>query len=407
MFIRIALIGLISVVIGNAARAADWFKLGETDFVARQSVLVENPGNVDDPAVSVHLKLLDLGEAMPAATKDTVAVADEMHAIVPFQVSGDQLIFVTPVKAHETKKFYVYAAKDPVQVPKFPAMTGTDSREAWRSFENEFTAFRVEVGDKAKTTGLAIDIFGKTAEGRGAQLKNIYASDYHKRQPWGIDVMKVGHGPGLGGVYLRTPDGTIGRTKAETTDFKVLYEGPVETSVQVSGPVEIGEKKFQVYRVIDMRAGERTLIDMVVVDGDPKDLKDLKIGIGLRNLPNEQVTSNADAGYATVVGDGNQEGTEKLGLGVAFDAQEYVAPPTAMADPKDGGVVYFLTPHSDNGDAKGDEKSVHVHDRLAAYWDGDGWIHSSQEFETLMAQAAQLLKSSPKVTLTKEAEKHP
>lgn len=381
-------------------RAADWFRLGDSQFTARVPVTIENPAEVDNPAVLVTADLSELGELMPAASARTLAVADDAHQLVPFQISRtgkEQLQFVVAVGAKSSKTVYIYAAKEPLQVPRFAPMTGTDIREAYRSFENEFQAYRIEVGDKANTTGLAIDLFGKTKEGHGAQLKNIYTSQYHQRQPWGIDIMKVGTGPGLGGAYIFLGD-KMGRTDRKTTAFKVLYEGPVATCVEASSPAEVDGKKFTITRTIKLLAGDRTLCDKVEVKAAHADeLHDLKIGIGLRDLPHQAWTEKTDAGYALVAGDGNQAGTDKLGLGVAFDPKMFVKM-QELEDPANGGHIYVFTPEIENDVAR-------ITDHLMAYWDGDGWISSPEQFDALLQQYAALSKNAAKVEIGKIAEK--
>lgn len=388
---------MLGVLLGVSAtaHADDWFHIGDTRFTARLPITIENPGDVDDPAVTVAIKMADLGEKMPAATKDTIAVADAKHELIASQQGNEWMAFVVPVKARETRTVYVYASKQPVQLPKFEWKTGVDEREAWRSFENEFQAYRVEVGEKAKTTGLAIDLFGKSADGRGAILKQIYDSDYHKRQPWGIDIMKVSHGPGLGGAYIYLGD-KMGRTDARTTTFKVLYSGPVKTCVIAEGPVEIDGKKLKVTRSIDLTANDRTLFDTISVEGDAEVLKDIKIGIGLRDLPDGKFVEKPEAGYAYVGGKGNLEGTDNLGLGVVFEPKDFVRM-QPIDHPTDGGHVYILTPHSE-------EKSTHVHTRLMAYWNGDGWVNNVQQFEELLQTYAALWKNPSKVTVGSEAQ---
>src|SRR5688500_12329041 len=123
--------------LGASGQTTGWFKLGNSEFSARLAVTIENPSVSDNPAVLVTMPLVELGEAMPEASANTIAVADDTHHIVPCQISKmerDHLIFVVPVPATSTRTVYVYAAKAPVALPKFPPMTGTDSREAWRSF---------------------------------------------------------------------------------------------------------------------------------------------------------------------------------------------------------------------------------------------------------------------------------
>src|SRR5207237_6914464 len=124
--------------------------------------------------------------------------ADE--EFVPFQVSDNTLIFSLPLKAHEKKQLHVYTSSQQLNMPGFPMGTGYDSRHAYRSFENRFAAFRMESGPGANTTGLAIDLFGKTREGKGVRLAELYQKghdSYHTLPYWGGDISKVADGPGL------------------------------------------------------------------------------------------------------------------------------------------------------------------------------------------------------------------
>ena len=383
---------------GNCVHAADWFKHKDGEFDARVAVTIENPAQADHPGVAVSVTFVELRETLPMAARRNVAVADEQGEPVPSQSSAEWLTFVVPVKAKEKKTVYVYGSKERIPLPKFETKTGTDMREAWRSFENEFMGYRVEVGEKAKTTGLAIDLFGKTKDGRGAILDRIYASDYHALQPWGIDVMKVSHGPGLGGIYLFVGE-KMGRTDAATTHFRVQYEGAVQTCVVAEGPVDIDGQKLKVTRVINVTAGDRTLDDTIIVEGPAEALEDLKIGVGLRDLPDQKWIEKTSEGYALVAGKGNQEGTQELGLGVVFDPKDYLRT-HVLEHEADGGRYYLLTPHSDEGE----EGSVHVHTRLMAYWDGDGWVNNVQQFESLVKHWAELHRNPPKITFASQAE---
>jgi hypothetical protein len=47
-----------------------------------------------------------------------------------------------------------------------------------------------------------------------------------------------------------------------------------------------------------------------------------------------------------------------------------------------------------------------LYDRLLAYWDGDGWINTPDQFDTALRQYGQLMKTPSNVEIGKEAEKH-
>src|SRR5439155_13291938 len=126
---------------------------------------------------------------------------------VPFQVNHGVLTFAIPLKENERKHLYIYTSPQRVILPGFPPKTAVDNRHAYRSFENNLMAFRVETGPGANTTGMAIDLFGKSARGKGLRLVELYEQgDYHHPQYWGVDILKVGTGPGLGGAYIVISD---------------------------------------------------------------------------------------------------------------------------------------------------------------------------------------------------------
>lgn len=386
---------LIPIVLLLASIAhADWLKLDGADFIERLPITVSNEGSIDNPAAVVEIALDELSAKLKSAGPQNIAVGDESNTVVPWQVSDGTLIFVIPVKANSKSTVYVYASGKAFAAPTFEPKTGTDIREAWRSFENEFAAFRVEVGDKAKTTGLTLDTFGKSTGGRGAILKQIYASDYHKRQPWGIDTLKVGKGPGLGGVYVFLGD-KVGRTDALTTTFDVEYEGPVATKVVAKGPIEIDGKKLVATRVMQLVAGDRSVRDTVFITADADTLKQVQIGLGLRDLPEQKFVEQPKDGYAFVAGKGNQEGTERLGLGLTFNADAYDRTLDTTGDKENDGHIYVLKPH-------GEGDSVHVHARLFSFWDGDGWINNADDFEKALKQDADI--TWPNIEIAERAE---
>ena len=123
------------------------------------------------------------------------------------------LIFAVPLKPKEKKTLYVYAAQDALSMPGFPPKTAWDSRHAYRSFENNLIAYRMETGPGANTMGFGIDAFGKTKAGKGLRLQEAYEhghDSYHKLAFWGVDILKVGYGPAIGGIYVISGDASGG-----------------------------------------------------------------------------------------------------------------------------------------------------------------------------------------------------
>jgi hypothetical protein len=393
-----------------AARAAEWFRLPGAEFNQRQAVTVENTTDVPTDAALVHIPLADLQKTLPDAKANQLAVvepgtkpsardrADENF--VPFQVNHGVLRFAIPLKAHEKKQLYIYTAPQRVIMPGFPPKTAYDNRHAYRSFENNLMAFRVETGPGANTTGMGIDLFGKTKQGKGLRLQEAYEhghDSYHKLAFWGMDVLKVGSSPALGGVYVVVGD-QMGRPDFATEWVDLVHQGPVETCVRITGPVEAGGRKFTVTRTLTLWGEERGIDDVVEIKGS--NLDGVQLGVGLRNLPNEQWVEKTSDGYALVNGDNNQPGGyTSQGLGVAFPASQYVKT-FDLPDKENGGHVYILNPKKGN-----DALTSHHH--LAAIWNGDGQINNVPDFEKYLQTCTKLLDQPAKVDLSAPAEKQP
>src|SRR5206468_7129343 len=184
---------------------------------------------------------------------------------VPFQISNDTLIFAVPLKAGEKKQLFIYTAPEHLNLPGFPPKTAWDNRFAYRSFENNLIAYRMETGPGANTMGLGIDSFGKTEKGKGLRLTEAYEhghDSYHKLAYWGVDILKVGYGPAIGGTYVFDGDNS-GRPQFATSEVDCIYTGPVETLVKCVAPIEVNGKKLALTRMLTLVGDDRTIRDAV------------------------------------------------------------------------------------------------------------------------------------------------
>ncbi|HZZ42869.1 MAG TPA: DUF4861 family protein [Tepidisphaeraceae bacterium] len=409
---QILLAVLTTASLATLAPAADWLDLKDFGPVTqRVSVTVENPADVADPAALVHIRMADLRKVDPDANFNQVCVVDpdakraKREAadgnFIPFQINAKTLIFTLPLKPHEKKEVFVYTAPAPLNTPGFPSLTAYDSRHAYRSFENKYAAFRMETGPGANTTGMAIDLFGKTKAGDGLRLVELYGTghdSYHKLNYWGVDILKVGSGPGDGGVYVIAGDQQARPTFASTT-VTCLYQGPVETKLRVSAPVEIAGKKVTVVRFLTLVGEDRAIHDQVTIQGD--DLTGLQLGIGVRDLPNCVWVEHPDKGYAFQTGDANQANYKAVGMGITFAPSEYVKTLT-LPEPDNGGHIYVLN-------------SLNSHHRIYDIWDMDGQLPKNIEkaeelrapFESWLSTGAALDQSPLVITLGDKAESKP
>lgn len=362
----------------TTARAADWPKIDGITFANRVGVTVENPSDVQDDAALVHVPIAEIAKVLPGAAPGHVALMDPASPLpprrdqaqkffVPFQEGEGNLIFSVALKPHEKRQLYIYASPDKPNMPGFAMGTGYDSRQAYRSFENRYAAFRMETGPGSNTTGMAIDLFGKTKEGVGLRLAELYQQGhdaYHNLQAWGVDTLKVGWGPGLGGIYLYAGD-DMGRAKFQTTTVECVYSGPVETKLKVTAPVDVGARRFTATRILTLVADDRSIASDLTVEG--ADLSNVQVGLALRDLPNCKWAETPDKGIAYMTGDANQPHYKAVGLGCTFPPDEYVKTLTAVPEPKEGGHIYVLKPKTVDG-------KLTTHHRLATVWDMDGQL---------------------------------
>lgn len=359
------------------AEAPQWPKIEGLQFNSRLAITVENPTDFANDAAVVHLSLSDLAKRLPDAKPGQIAVIDPSlpkprrdaadEFFIPFQTTENELTFSLPLNAREKRQLLLYTT--PVAgapFPGFPAGTHFDSRKAYRSFENKYAAFRIETGPGANTTGMTIDCFGKTAAGKGLRLTEMYQKGhdaYHNLDYWGVDILKVGNGPGLGGLYLYAAE-AVGRPTYQTISTECLYSGPVETAIRFSGPITVAGKRYTVSRVLTLVADDRSIRDTVTVEGD--DLAKVQIGIGVRDLPNCKWNEDPARGIGFQTGDANQPHYKAVGLGCLFSPDEYVRT-IDLPDKKDPGHVYVLKGKMEDG------KLVSRH-RLASIWDMDGQL---------------------------------
>jgi hypothetical protein len=412
---------LVSLLVVTPGYSAEWYTLGDVRFPERRAITITNSADVPVKGLGVRVALNAL-DVSPEA-RGTAVIVDPSGkpsregevggALVPHQVVNAMITFSVSLKAKETKTYFLYTTAQEVKGVRFEPQTSVDIRpnHAYRSFENNKMAFRVEVGEGANTTGMSIDLFGKTKAGQamGAILASkIYKSEYHAMQDWGIDILKIGSSPGLAGVYVIDGD-KMGRNSFSTTAFEIVEaeNGPVMSRVRMKGPVEVNGKKVEVVRTLTLTADDRGIDDVVEIKGDAKALVGLQLGLGIRNLPNDTWNEDPKVGFAYVDGDGNQKGTDHLGMGMAYLPNQYVrtepiktvatATSPSVEDKTNGGHIVVLTPEKKDG-------ALVSRHHLGAYWNGDGEISKKEDFEKVLRDWAVVLGDPPKVEVGK-AEK--
>ena len=417
---------------GASSRAADkWFELKDFGpLTQRVAVTVENPADVPVEAALVHIPMGELRKTLSDASPNKVCVVDPANPrynattqpkrdraneyFVPHQVSQRTLIFAIPLAAKEKKTLHVYTAPQPLNMPGFPPKTAWDNRYAYRSFENNLVAYRMESGPGANTMGFGIDAFGKTKAGKGLRLQEAYEhghDSYHKLAFWGVDILKVGYGPAIGGIYVVANgaaggEADMGRPQIASSLVECVYSGPVETLIKCTAPVEVAGRKVNVTRMYTLVGDDRTVRSEDKVEGD--NLDGLTIGVGIRDLPNGKWVEKEQPGYAISSGDTNQpeSGYDSVAISAVFPAGGF-SKVVELSDPKkakpgfgDGGHVYVLkTEKKDN--------AIVARNRLTIIWNGDGEISTPAELEEACQRWAAQRDHPVRFELAKEAESKP
>jgi hypothetical protein len=416
------------VLLPAQVRAADqWFELKDFGpLTQRVAVTVENPADVPVEAALVHIPMPELRKTLPDAMPNKICVVDPNNPrnnattqpkrdradeyFVPHQVSNRTLIFAVPLQPKEKKTLHVYSAPQPLNIPGFAPKTAWDNRHAYRSFENNLIAYRMETGPGANTMGFGIDAFGKTKAGKGLRLQEAYEhghDSYHKLSFWGVDILKVGYGPAIGGIYVINGDGgyekSMGRPQIPTSRVECVYTGPVETLLRCTAPIEAGGKKVNVTRLYTLLGDDRTVRSEDRVEGE--DLSGLTIGIGIRDLPSGKWIEKESPGYAISAGDTNQpdSGYTSVAISAVFPKSGFTRV-VELKDPKgakpgfgDAGHVYVLKPEKQ-------DNALVAHNRLTMIWNGDGDISTPEDLERACQRWAARRDNPVKVDVAKEAE---
>ena len=416
-FVAVIVTMMLASSVSRAAGA--WFELKDFGPVTqRLAVTIDNPADAKVEAALIHLPLAELQKTLPDAKDRQICVVDPKadrskikrdaadQNFIPHQVSNDTLIFAVPLNPHEKMVVHVYTAPQKLNLPGFAPKTAWDNRHAYRSFENNLIAYRMETGPGANTMGFGIDAFGKTEKGRGLRLVEAYEhghDSYHKLAYWGVDILKVGYGPAIGGIYVLTPDGKEqGRPQFATSSVECIYTGPVETLLKCTAPVEVAGRKTIVTRMYTLVGDDRTVRSEDKVEGD--NLDGLTIGIGIRDLPNGKWIEKPDPGYAISAGDSNQpeSGYTSVAISAVLPGFEKVI---AIEDKKgakagfgDGGHIYILKPQK-SGNA------LVASNRFTMIWNGDGDISKPEDLEKACQRWAAQRDNPIKFEVAQQAEK--
>ncbi len=115
------------------------------------------------------------------------------------------------------------------------------------------------------------DIFGKTK--KGIFLDSIgLGENYHKLQPWGMDVLKVGKSLGAGSLAMLKNDSLYRLGQTKSSSYKKIADGPVRAIIKLKYKGwQINDENYNLDETITIWGGKRWYHDQIKMNGTISD----------------------------------------------------------------------------------------------------------------------------------------
>ena len=159
------------------------------------------------------------------------------------------------------------------------------------------------------------DIFGKTK--KGVFLDSIgLGENYHKLQPWGMDVLKVGSSLGAGSLAMKKNDSLYRLGETESAIFQKIADGPVRAIIKlVYRGWKVADNSFDVVETITIWGGKRWYHEEVSLNSAVTDTLVTGMVNMFDNAVSEQKT--LDKSFAILASHGKQsENKDMLGMAI-------------------------------------------------------------------------------------------
>lgn len=188
------------------------------------------------------------------------------------------------------------------------------------AWENQHVGFRLYFDERN-----GIDIFGKTTPKMALDKVGI-SENYHQRQAWGMDILKVGRSLGAGALAFRESgkkDDVLTRlANAEETVANILAEGPVRSILELSYKnLPIIDDTANLTQRITIWSGQHHYESEITVTGLSKDID---IAVGIVNFFDLKASQKIDEKHVMLSTFGVQaEEKTLLGMGVLAEASKF------------------------------------------------------------------------------------
>lgn len=289
----------------------------------------------------------------------------------------DELFFVAPLKAGETKKFQV-DAEPPTTSTEPRAHTGMYLKSATSKgfegpgWESDRIAYRIYWDARNAT-----DVFAKTQPILSLKEYAKPGLNYHRLSKWGMDVLKVRTAVGIGG-FGAFVNGKVEKVAQAKRTFKVVADGPLRAICDlIYTDWETSTTKMNLTARMTICAGQSWAeCKLTAKSLDDKPVPELIAGFVKLE---EETTLVQDPRLAYVGRWGNQALGEgevlkggNLGLGIMAD-------PYAIAEIGEDDVNHYFRLKPENGEA--------TYRYIANWYKEPGAAKSADEFEEMMKKA--------------------
>ncbi|TSE10814.1 DUF4861 domain-containing protein [Aquimarina algiphila] len=320
---------------------------------SKNVITIENTLNIEriDELVRIPIAKFDT-HIIDIKDESILAIYNQNKEFIPFQLEDidndkkwDQLIFVTDFKPKEIKKIYF----DVIEREKTPIVSkatdihfgvGSNSRDVTEvknykrngdprnaadkkffqmegpAWENDKVGFRMYFDPRN-----GIDIFGKTTEDLVLSQVGING-DYHTKETWGMDILKVGNSLGAGSIAIQLNDSLYRITGKNGARYKVIEEGPIKASFEMNYINDtIHGIPIQVRHKISIYKGQWYYKSEVSLSGITQEMK---LVAGIVNLkPNQLYIKERNSLFSLYSHGKQSENGDHLGMALLLNKDLY------------------------------------------------------------------------------------
>lgn len=285
---------------------------------------------------SLHPVIWDVNKkgVLPCQTDDLDddGIWDELVILISLKVDETFFGKIQWVKQKDTPKFQTHTnvylgisrnrdghfieVQEEIFPPMYECKTPYQYQFEGVGWENDVIAFRTYCDRRNGK-----DIFGKTTQ--EMILSNIgKIENYHERQSWGMDILKVGNSLGIGAVGA-IHDGVLYRLgDTQYHDFKCITEGPIRSIFKLGfDGWTVGSDTLSATETITIIAGKNGFINQVVVTG--KNVPDTLIsGLSMIGINGEREWMKVEEFHGIILSGINDVDDHFLGMAIFTDHSE-------------------------------------------------------------------------------------